>query len=414
MYLLNRGAGSAMSCPWDFVTPRRLVAASVTIVVSYLAFLVAWAWTSHGFTLADAGRPGADFQIFWIASYLLQHGSPLQVYDHLALAHADATVFGAFADAHPLPWLYPPASLLVIAPLAWLSYGVAYLVFTGVSVALYVLATLRVSNLSASMDTPRLGAVVIAAAPCVFITALVGQNSLLTAAIAGFALGLLDNKPVRAGLLIGVLAIKPQLAIVFPFVLVAARAYKTLAAAAAGALAVSAVGVAIAGPASVPRFLANADVLRSALVEHGQHFWLSSPTAFAAFRLAGMPVVAAYLAHAFVATVAICAACRVWRRSDDLRLRGAILAVAALLATPYAWHYELVWMGIALACLTALAFEDGWLRGEQAVLAAAWLLPIYEHLNRVMLAPQIGPLVLLAMMLVVLRRTRFAADGARP
>lgn len=414
MYLLNRGAGSAMSCSWDGVTPTRLVAASAAVVVSYFAFLVAWAWASHGFTAADAGRPGADFQVFWTASYLMLHGSPLQVYDHLALARADAGIFGVFADPHPLPWLYPPASLLAIAPLAWLPYVVAYPVFVGVSVALYVSATMRVSKLSASMDTPRLGAVVIAAAPCVLITALVGQNSLLTAAIAGFALGSLDKKPVRAGLLIGLLAIKPQLAIVFPFVLIAARAYKTLGAAAASALAVSAAGVAMAGTASVTRFLANADVLRSALVEHGQHFWLSSPTAFAAFRLAGMPVAAAYLAHAFVAAVAICAACHVWRRSDDLRLRGAILAVATLLATPYAWHYELVWMGIALACLTALAFEGGWLRGEQAVLVAAWLLPIYEHLNRIMLAPQVGPLVLLAMMLVVLRRTRFAAEGVRP
>ena len=35
----------------------------------------------------------------------------------------------------------------------------------------------------------------------------------------------------------------------------------------------------------------------------------------------------------------------------------------------------------------------------------AWLLPIFEMLNRLMKLPQIGPIVLLAVLFVVVRRT---------
>ncbi|MBC8831336.1 hypothetical protein IAI13_34020, partial [Escherichia coli] len=71
-----------------------------------------------------------------------------------------------------------------------------------------------------------------------------------------------------------------------------------------------------------------------------QHFmlasyWLASPTPFAALRLAGAPVAAALAAQAAVALLAIASAVDVWRRTHDMRLRGAVLAVATLLTTPY-------------------------------------------------------------------------------
>ena len=81
------------------------------------------------------------------------------------------------------------------------------------------------------------------------LSALFGQNSVLTAGLAALALHLLGKRPVVAGVVIGLLAIKPQLAVVFPFVLIAARAWRTFAAAALSATLFAAAGIALTGPA---------------------------------------------------------------------------------------------------------------------------------------------------------------------
>ena len=70
------------------------------------------------------------------------------------------------------------------------------------------------------------------------------------------------------------------------------------------------------------------------------------------------------------------------------------------------WHYELAWLGLTLAWLLASGLRTGWLRGEQTVIVLAWLLPIYELFNRYVMLPQIGPIALLLVLLIVLRRTR--------
>jgi hypothetical protein len=380
-------------------------------MVVYAVFLGTWAWLGHGFAKPDVGRPGADFAIFWAAAHLLLDGSALQVYDHHALISAELKLFGGFADRYSMPWVYPPAFLLVLAPLSLIPFQVAYLLFIGFGAFLFVQGTLSVSRLDEQVGSRRLAALYILASPCVFITAVVGQNSLLTAALAAFAIHWIVRSPIKAGACIGLLATKPQMAIVFPFVLVAARAWKAFLTAALTALAITALSGALCGVQSFHKFIANASVLQSSLLLHGEHFWLSSPTPYSALRSAGVPVVAAYVVHTAVALVAIWAACHVWRTTRDARYRASILAVSALIVSPYMWHYELPWLGIALACMCASGLSSRWLCGEQAVLALGWILPIYEHFNRLTRLPQVGAIVLLLTMLLILRRVRVAAQG---
>jgi hypothetical protein len=94
-----------------------------------------------------------------------------------------------------------------------------------------------------------------------------------------------------------------------------------------------------------------------------------------------------------------------------MRLRCSVLAISTLIANPYVWHYELTWLGLALACLVSLGFEEGWLWGEQEILAVAWLLPLYEYFNTGFNLPQVGPIVLLSALLVIPRRMRATTAG---
>lgn len=413
MDVVSRGARGTDCGVRGWLTQERLLLYSCTMIVIYAIVLIGWAWTTHGFSRADVSRPGIDFAVFWAASHVMLHGAPWQVYNHLAFAKAEAMLLPSVQSSHFLPWLYPPAFLFVVAPLALLPLAVSYLLFVGIGALLFAVATLRISGLGQTIGRPRLAALFVAGSPSVFVAALAGQNSLLTAACAALAVYWVDRKPVLAGLCIGLLSIKPQMAIVFPFVLVAAGAWRTFLAAALSALAITVLGVLAAGMETVHLFLLNADIQRSVVIQHGVHFWLASPTTFAALRLAGVGVTLAEIGQAWVAMAAIAIAYHVWRRTSDARLRGSALVISTLIANPYVWHYELTWLGVALACLASLGFQQGWLRGEQEILWVAWLLPLYEYFNPYLNLPQVGPLILLFALLLLSRRLRAMAEGTK-
>ena len=411
MYDLSRGMRGADRRVRGWLTPSRLMLYCSTMLVVYAIVQGSCAWTTDGFSRPDVSRPGIDFGVFWAASHVLLHGSPWQVYNHLAFAKAEATLLPTFQVSNFLPWLYPPAFLFVVAPLALLPLAVSYLLFVGVSVLLFTVATLRLSDLGQSIGKTRLAILFVAGSPSVFVAAIAGQNSLLTAACAALAVYWVDRKPVLAGLCIGLLAIKPQMAIVFPFVLIAAGAWRTFVAAAISAVSITAVGALAGGAQTLHLFLLNADFMRGVVIEHSFHFWRASPTPFAALRINGVGLTLAQVAQAWVAIAAIAAACHVWRRTRETRLRCSVLLISTLIANPYVWHYELTWLGVALACLAALGFKEGWFRGEQAVLGLAWLLPLYEYFNPYLDLPQIGPIVLLCALLTIPRRMRAMAEG---
>ncbi|MEX3815639.1 glycosyltransferase family 87 protein [Paraburkholderia sp. BR13439] len=389
-----------------WLTHERIVFYCSGMCVLYVVIIGLWAYASHGFTDQRLTRPGEDFSIFWSASYGLLHGSAMQVYDHASFDKLQRLLFTNVSHESVMPWLYPPTFLVLISPLALLPRLVMYFVFVGGGIALLSAGTLRVSGLVDSFRGSRFAWFVVAASPCVFVTALFGQNSLLTAGIAALTLHWLRRHPVRAGLCLGLLAIKPQMAVLFPLVLIAARAWRTLAAAAFSAALFSVISVLACGVQSVRLFFVNTGIARETLLEQCRGYWLASPTVFAVLREGGTPIVAAFAAQTCVALIAAAAAWHVWRNTRDTRLRAASLVVATLLTNPYVWHYELAWLGIATASLTALGLDKGWLRGEQSVIALAWLLPAYELFNRTAELPQIGPIVLLLVLLLVMRRVR--------
>ncbi|CAB3796443.1 glycosyltransferase family 87 protein [Paraburkholderia caffeinilytica] len=409
MYFSDRGVFGTAHCVHSWLTRERVLLYSCAMLVLCAILLAAWGWTSAGFMAADVTRPGVDFSVFWTASHMMLNGSPAAVYDYPAFSRAEAELFGAHGF---LPWLYPPTLLLLVVPLSLLPYALCYLLFVCVSAWLFAAGTQGVTGFAANFRRPQFAALVTLAYPGVFAAAVVGQNALITAALMAFSVRWTERHPVRAGICIGLLAIKPQLAVLFPVVLVAARAWKTIWAAAISAAAFVGISVLVCGTQSLRAFMVGTSVARDLVLENRVLYWPSSPTPFAALRLADASAAMAYAVQGGVALIAAAAACYVWRRTDDLRMRAAAIAVATLLANPYLWFYELTWLGVALVCLVACGLEKGWRRGEQAVLVLAWLLPVHEFFNRLTHLPQIGPLVLLLVLFVIVRRTRLDVQEA--
>ncbi|RQR37281.1 glycosyltransferase family 87 protein [Burkholderia sp. Bp9142] len=412
MYTANRGVRYRAKRCAQWLTADRIIPYSCIMLMLCVAFLVTWGVVTDAFTSQASARPGVDFSVFWTASHLVLQGHAAAIYDPVFFSHAEVARFGAYIGHQSLPWLYPPTMLLFIAPVALVPFLPAYFLFFAGSLLCYAYAVLRLSGLRAHLPVPRAAALVVLAFSGVFASVLYGQNSILTAGIAALALHFLGRRPVVAGVLIGLLAVKPQMAMVFPFVLVATRSWRTFASAAVTTMLFTAAGIALTGTSSLTGLAQAMSIVR------GMHFtlpayWFVSPTPFAALRLAGASIPVSLAAQATVGLLAIAAAVHVWRRTADMRLRGAALAVATLLTTPYLWHYELAWLGIAIFCVIAHGLDEGWLPGDQIVIVIAWLLPIFEVFNRITKLPQIGPVVLLAVLFVVVRRSTLASENAR-
>jgi hypothetical protein len=309
-----------------WLTPRRVIVYSIVMLVFSALFVTIWAWVAHAFPERVPPRVGADFSVFWTASYLMLHGSPAQAYDFSAFSRLSAARFDTLRHGAFAPWLYPPTYLLLVTPLALLPFALAYPLFVALGVGVLGCAAWRVAGLGAVAGASRAGALALVAAPCVFVTATLGQNAFLTASCAALAVYWAERRPLWAGLCIGLLSVKPQMALLFPFVLIAARAWRTLAWAALASAAFVALSVLVCGAESLRLFVASAGLARSIVLEHGVVFWLVSPTPFAALRLAGVPLNPAYAAHAGVAAIA--AASVAWAGTRDVRVRAAVLAVA--------------------------------------------------------------------------------------
>ncbi|MEM5328138.1 glycosyltransferase family 87 protein [Paraburkholderia sp. JHI2823] len=392
------------ACSW--LSRGRLIAYSSTMLVIGIGFVALWAWVTHGFSTSGGWRPGSDLLVFWSASHAVLQGQASTVFDYSAFSRTVAEVTGGLPRSAFIPWLYPPTFLLFVTPLALLPLPLAYFVFLSASACAFVCATVRVSGLAQGPLGSAAARYVVLAMPCAMVCAIFGQNALITAALAACAIASIDRRPAVAGICIGMLVIKPQLGILFPLVLIAAREWKVFGYAALTAALFLIASVVLFGSPSLGQFAGNIGMARELILEHDVRFWLASPSVFASLRLIGASLAAAELTHGAVALIAACGAWTIWRSTRDTALRAAALGTATLIVTPYVWHYELTWLGLSCAGLLATGLRRGWLRGEQPVLLLVWLLPVFEFINQILRLPQIGPVILLLMLLAVLRRAR--------
>jgi hypothetical protein len=364
------------------------------IIGLYVAVILGFLLATHDRPLAGGNPVGTDFMAFYVAARMALAGHAQQVFDVDAFGAAQRSLFPAMTG-EGYGWFYPPTFLLVVLPFGLLPYlGSLILFLTGSATAWWV---------SLRKAFGRSGAGWIAACfPGLWICVVQGQNGLLTAALAGGSLLCLPRRPALAGVLLGLLAIKPQLAALFVVALIAAHAWRTLLVAAGTAAAFLGASVLVLGGGTLAGWLGSLQVARIA-TEQGRLPWGKMPSTFAMLRLLGTPVGWAYAGHAVVALAAVTAVWLVWRRTDSASLRGAVLMAATFLANPYAFDYDLAWIAFPIALLARHGMENGWRRGDREVLLAAWVLPAVGT-TIATLHVQVAPLVLGALVWVTLRR----------
>jgi Glycosyltransferase family 87 len=230
-----------------------------------------------------------------------------------------------------------------------------------------------------------------------------GQNGLLTATLFGAGALELKHRPIVAGVLLGALSFKPHLGLMIPLALAIWGRWRSFAAATATVLAMAAASLVLFGADAWRGFFANAGLARTAL-EQGLVGFAKMQSLFAAVRLWGGPVPAAYAAQASFA-VAL-AAGLVWlrRRNPASGAEGPALIVAAVAATPFLLDYDLVILAAPLAWMLREGRRTRFLAWEKTVLAAAFVLPLVARLSATDLRLPLAPPVLAALFVLVLRR----------
>lgn len=388
-----------------WLTEERFVRYPASVLAIFLTVFAVWTALSLPDRVDPAGKPvGYDFITFWSAARLALEGRPEAAYDWQAIMAMHRVAVPALTET-PFLWHYPPTYLLTVLPLGLLPYLVALVAFLAATTILWAALMRKL------LPDPRAW-LAVAAAPAGIINVMHGQNGFLTAALAGLALLSLDRRPIRAGVFIGLLAIKPHLALLFPVALAAQGRWRTFVTAAVTAFLFVGLSVTAFGLKTATAFLHNLPKV-PILIDAG---WLPRgmmPSGYAFALASGAPPAIAMVLQAMVALAALACVVIAWQSASvSGEIKSATLVTASLLVSPYIFYYDMTWLVLSLVWLGMAGRRTGFYRGEREVLVAAWAVPLVMVPVHAVTSVQLG-FVATALVLAVATR-RALIESGRP
>ncbi|WP_213288001.1 glycosyltransferase family 87 protein [Bradyrhizobium sp. sGM-13] len=380
----------------EWLTASRLRAYCLILLAPSVLIFAGWIAVSDGL-IDRTGQPiGTDFSNVYAAGSLTWQGRAADAYAPALQHAAEKAVF----DGRDVPfygWHYPPFFFAVAVLVAALPYAGGLALWLLASFAAY-LATIRAIM-------PRQETLLVAAAfPAVLVNVGHGQNGFLTAALLGGALHWLDRRPWLAGVLIGLLAYKPQFGVLIPIALLAGGRWRTIGAAAATVVALVVVSFAMLGSGIWHAFADSMNFTQTVVLEQGGTGWQKIQSIFSAVRAWGANVPTAYAAQASLFALLAASLAWLWHSDAAFELKAAALALGSLLATPYVLDYDLVVLAVAIAFFARHGLNNGFRDFEISLLAAAWIVPLLSRSVAGVSYIPLGLLVELALYALVMRR----------
>ncbi|MFC3442650.1 glycosyltransferase family 87 protein [Sphingobium rhizovicinum] len=308
---------------------------------------------------------GRDFLNIWMYGRAAWAPHPELHYDMDTYLAALGPVVG---EGYPGQlWSYPPVALLFAAPFGLLPYLPA--------LALWTLCGTVAFAVSLRLWTRQRALILLLlASPAALLGIMSGQFALFAAAILLAVLRWREERPWLAGALVGLLLVKPQLALLLPILFIATGNVRAFAAAALSSLTLAAI-VALIWGVDIWRIYLETGIANQSLVLSDPDHLAGPfmPTLFMNLRVAGVPVSWASAAQMMLGLMA---AALVWLRfrqrpaAGDLRANLLFLA-CAVSATPYMLSYDMLALA-ALAVLLIVAGQSG------AILLLAFFLPLLQ------------------------------------
>lgn len=332
-----------------------------------------------------AGHPfGEDFLNFWSAARLAISGQSALIYDLARFHDFETAIVGG--PIHLYHYSYPPVMWVITAPLGLLPYGAAWVVWQLGGWWAFAMAMRRLS--------PANGVLLALALPAVMINAMSGQNGCWTAAILGWGLILLRDRPVLAGTILALFVVKPQLGWLIPLALLAGRQYRALAAFGATAILLILLTLPLFGLQSWLAYVQQGAMLKTAILEQGDGTWHRMISIFILVRHLGASVAAAYAAQLVASALVALLVVRIWRAEGASPRAMAMLVMGVLTGSLYVSDYDCVMAGLAALWL--------WREGDGALharIGLAILTPLFVALAALGTGVAVGALTLWPMLI---------------
>jgi hypothetical protein len=387
----------------SWLTRARLRDYSLLLLAIAAVALTIWVALADGLVDRNGKPLGTDFSSVYAAGTLIHQGRAAEAYDPARQHAAEKAVF----EDREVPfygWHYPPFFFAVAAAVAALPYGLGLLLWLLASGTAYAM-TIR-AILPAPIPSRDLWLAALAF-PAVFVNIGHGQNGFFTAALLGGALCALERRPLVAGVLIGLLAYKPQFGVLIPVALAAGGHWRVIAAAAASVGALIGMTFVTLGTEVWRAFTGSTSFTQAIVLEQGGTGWAKIQSLFAAARMWGADVATAYVLQAALALALALSLVWLWRSQASGALKASALATACLLATPYVLDYDLVVLGVAIAFYVRHGLDNGFEDDEISLLAAAWTVPLLARgIADAVLIP-VGFATVAALYVFTLRRAVF-------
>ena len=363
-----------------------------------------WLWTIIGLggfarvfyelyrPLADGHDPkghviGRDFLNVWMGAKLAIEGKLPSLYvvsDYMAEVRK---VFGEHYTQHNFS--YPPHLLALILVFGVVPYFPA--------LALWTLTGLTAIGLALRKAAKQSWAVValVVLSPASVANMVSGQNGAFTAACFLGGLYLCEASPIPAGILFGLLTVKPHLGILIPFVLLLRRDWKCIASAGVTTGVLGGLSLVLWGVSPWQDYIKYVIPYQTTLMKGGEEFYhRMTPGPF--FDFVGILPDQAMMIHVVIALIAAAVALFSVRKDGITPRTIAIVALSTTIILPYGFNYDMIALSGALAVYLATLPESFAL--IHLVYGFLWALPlgIYE-IKRLPDAPICTAILLLSL-----------------
>ena len=389
-----------------WLTSRRLRVHGLLIGL-VLWSVYAWIFATPGLRDRNGLLKGTDFLHYYTLGALALARDGADLYNMRA---ESALVLQRVPEAGHLVYvpLYGPQVSLFFAPLAILPYAWALTVWLAASAALYALCCYAIWQTCPTLHSfPGTTVILVAASPAFVHLIVWGQNSAL--ALVCFTLGYLalrSRKSLLAGLAMGCLIFKPQLALAVIVVFLLARQWRVIAGMVTTASAQLLVGYLYYGSAAMKDYayhLFHVGSIYSLLEPRPYH--MHSLRAFWAMLIPWPSVAFAF----YVATsiMVLTLTLRRWKSRAPLTLRYSGLLLATVLVSPHLTVYDLVILAPALLLLAdwAVAHRERWQAPTVgSLLYLCYALPLTVPVTQ-WTHVQLSVLAMSALLLVIQRST---------
>jgi Glycosyltransferase family 87 len=308
---------------------------------------------------------GRDFLNIWMYGRAALEPDPGRLYD---IATYNRELQALLGPGYPgQNWPNPPSFFLISLPFGVLNFYPALLCWLALGVVLFVAAARR-----EGADWRVLIPVVFS--PAAMFCVISGQSSFLSGAALIMIFGWLDRRPVLAGALIGLLTVKPQLGLLFPFMLVASGRWRAFGSAAVTALALIALTALLFGPEVWVDFVTKSLPNQRAVLSDPNV--VTAPfhaTVFMNLRGLGASYDLSTTIQGIFALLAIGSAMWAFRfaRDGDIRELRALFFACAACTSPYLGIYDLLPLTFAAVALLGSGRLDQ--AGRRLVQLVFWL-----------------------------------------